>query len=149
MANDIDGYGFAAEGRTVGRLTADLRELDRYGIERFARGWDKVVGESGLDEFSAAEQTAAEILEHESRVGEWHEVRDILDELTAGEGALTSWRAEPTEVGRKAERAALAAALGLVAGADSGHPEVEILLRPAAEALPWLLLEDLPQPDLG
>ncbi|HVB14853.1 MAG TPA: hypothetical protein VNH38_08875 [Candidatus Dormibacteraeota bacterium] len=142
MANDIDGYGFAAQGRNVGRLTADIRELDSVGIERIARGWDRHVGEAQMDEFRAAEQAASEVIESSDLVPRWHEVRESLLSLTEGKSALVSWKAEHGELGAKAERAALAAALGLVAGAESDHPELEILLRPMAEALPWLLIDE-------
>ncbi|MGC2192707.1 MAG: hypothetical protein WA751_10275 [Candidatus Dormiibacterota bacterium] len=142
MANDIDGYGFAAQGRNIGRLTADIRELDSAGVERVARGWDRHVGDSQMDYFRSAEQAASEVLEAAGRVSHWHAVRDSLLGLTEGKSALVSWKAEHGEVGAKAERAALAAALGLLAGADSDHPELIVLLRPMGEALPWLLIDE-------
>ncbi|HVC39015.1 MAG TPA: hypothetical protein VNH20_03430 [Candidatus Dormibacteraeota bacterium] len=148
MANDIDGYGFAAQGRNLGRLTGDIRELDQSGIERIARGWDRHVGEGGLADFLAAEQAASEVLEATGKVAGWHEVREALLQLTVGKTALVSWRAEHGEIGAKAERAALAAALGLVVGAGSDHPELELLLRPMAEALPWLLIDESAEPTL-
>jgi hypothetical protein len=147
MADDIDGYGFAAQGRNLGRLTADIRELDSAGIERVARGWDRHVGDSQMDDFRAAEQAASDVLEASDLVARWHEVRESLLNLTEGKAALASWKAEHGEVGAKAERAALAAALGLVAGADSDHPELMVLLRPMAEALPWLVIDDQEAPD--
>ncbi|HUY08763.1 MAG TPA: hypothetical protein VMW80_04840 [Candidatus Dormibacteraeota bacterium] len=147
MANDIDGYGFAAQGRNIERLTADIRELDSAGVERVARGWDRHVGDSQMDDFRAAEQAAADVLEDADLVARWHEVRDSLLNLTEGKSALVSWKAEHGEVGAKAERAALAAALGLVAGADSNHPELMVLVRPMAEALPWLVLDEEGAPD--
>lgn len=146
MANDIDGYGFAEQGRTIGRLSSDIRELDRAGIERVAQGWDRHVGEAHLDAFRAAEQEASEVLEATDRVAQWHQVRDALLGLTEGISALVSWKAEHGEVGEKAERAALAAALGLLAGADGDHPDLQVLLRPMGEALPWLLLDQEPSP---
>lgn len=142
MANDIDGYGFAAQGRTIARLAADLRELDRAGIERVARGWDAHVGEAHLNEFRSAEQSALDILERDNRVAEWDEVRKSLLSLTEGTAALASWKSEHGETGARAERAALAAALGLLVGAGPGRHELVALLRPMAEALPWLLLGD-------
>jgi hypothetical protein len=142
MANDIDGYGFAAQGRNIGRLSADIRELDSAGVERVARGWDRHVGDSQMDHFRSAEQAASEVLEAAGRGTQWHEVRDSLLGLTEGKSALVSWKAEHGEVGAKAERAALAAALGLLAGADSDHPELVVLLQPMGEALPWLLIDE-------
>ena len=82
------------------------------------------------------------MLESTDRVARWHEVRDSLLSLTEGKSALASWKAEHGEEGAKAERAALAAALGLVAGADSSRPDLVVLLRPMAEALPWLLVDE-------
>lgn len=142
MANDIDGYGFATQGRNIGRLTADMRELDSVGVERVARGWDRHVGADQMDDFTAAEQAASGLLGAAGRIAEWHAVRDSLLGLTEGKSALVSWKAEHGEVGAKAERAALAAALGLLAGADSNHPELIGLLRPMGEALPWLLIDE-------
>ncbi|MGH7643299.1 MAG: hypothetical protein ACRENX_09885 [Candidatus Dormibacteria bacterium] len=140
MANDIDGYGFAAQGRTIARLVADIRELDMTAIERVARGWDRHVGDSQMDQFRAAEQSASEVLEASDRVSQWHEVRTSLLELTEGKAALVSWKAEHGEVGAKAERAVLAAGLGLIADQDGDQPDLVILLRPLAEALPWLVI---------
>ncbi len=142
MADDIDGYGFAAQGRNIARLTADLRELDGAGIERVAQGWDRHVGSAHLAEFVTAEQAASEVLEDSDRVAQWHEVRQSMLGLTEGKSALVSWKAEHGEVGEKAERAAMAAALGLIAGADGDHPELAVLLRPMSEALPWLVLDE-------
>ena len=52
-----------------------------------------------------------------------------------------SWKAEHGEIGHKAERAALAAALGLVAGNLITKEQRATMMRPLAEALPWLLSE--------
>ncbi len=144
MPTDIDGYGFPGGDRTIGRLIGDLREMDRAGIERVARGWDRDVGDAHLDRFRAAEQTAMAELEKSNRVGQWDEVRTLLFSLTEGKGALASWKSEHGEAGAKAERAALAAALGLVAGPVPGHHDLAVLLQPMAEALPWLLVDDPP-----
>ncbi|MGH3422321.1 MAG: hypothetical protein ACRDOD_22325 [Streptosporangiaceae bacterium] len=149
MSDDIDGYGFAAEGRSVGRLTADLRELDRSGIERIAGGFDRLLGAARMDEFRAAEQAASKILAQEARASDWHEVRESLIALTAGPDALVSWRSESGETGRNAQRAVLMAALALIAGVDADHPELEILLRPAGAALPWLLADGPAEPQTG
>jgi hypothetical protein len=142
MANDIDGYGFAEQGRNIARLSSDIRELDRAGIERVAQGWDRHVGEAELDQFRAAEQAASEALEGAGQVEAWQQVRDSLLGLTEGKSALASWKSEHGEVGEKAERAALAAALGLLAGADRDRLDLQVLLRPMGEALPWLLLDE-------
>jgi hypothetical protein len=67
--------------------------------------------------------------------------------LTESGGALISWKAEHGEVGHKAENAAFAAALGLVASGLISDEQAAILMRPMAEALPWLLPnESQPEP---
>jgi hypothetical protein len=148
MPTDIDGYGFPDGDRTIGRLISDLREMDRAGIERVARGWDRHVGDAHLDRFRGAEQTAMAELEKSNRVGQWDEVRKSLFTLTEGKSALATWKSEHGEAGAKAERAALAAALGLVTGPVPGHRDLAVLLQPMAEALPWLLV-DSPPSDVG
>jgi hypothetical protein len=142
MPTDIDGYGFPEGDRTIGRLIGDLRGMDRAGIERVARGWDRDVGDAHLDRFRAAEQTAMAELEKSHRVEQWDQVRTSLFGLTEGKGALASWKSEHGEAGAKAERAALAAALGLVTGPVPGNHDLAVLLQPMAEALPWLLVDD-------
>jgi len=59
--------------------------------------------------------------------------------MTESGSALVSWRAEHGEMGHKAENAAFAAALGLLADGLISKEQQEALLRPLAEALPWLL----------
>jgi len=55
-----------------------------------------------------------------------------------------SWKAEHGDIGHKAEQAAFAAALGLVASNLIGKEQAAALMRPMAEALPWLLPEQTP-----
>jgi hypothetical protein len=55
-----------------------------------------------------------------------------------------SWKAEEGDTGHKAEQAAFAAALGLVASNLVNKEQSAILMRPMAEALPWLLPEQTP-----
>lgn len=142
MPFDSEGYGFPAQDRTIGRLAGDIRELGREGVERVAQGWDRHVGEVHLEEFRAAEQAAQAALERQQRTEEWDQVQSMLFGLTEGRSALASWKAEHGNVGGKAERAALAAALGLLAGPELGRHHLNVLLQPMAEALPWLLLDD-------
>jgi hypothetical protein len=56
-----------------------------------------------------------------------------------------SWKAEHGELGHKAERAALGAALALLARDQLDHPHFVTLVRPMAEGLPWLLPESAPK----
>jgi hypothetical protein len=141
MSIDADGYGFPGESRTLGRLKEDLRILSPAGIERAAGGWERHVGEARLDAFHQAERRALHALEQGRRGAAWDEIRQTTFGLTEGGSALISWKAEHGDTGHKAERAALGAALALVA-ADLISPEdYATLARPMAEALPWLLPE--------
>ena len=66
--------------------------------------------------------------------------------MTEGRTALVSWQFEHGEVGHKAERAAFGAALGLFAQDRLSREDYVTLVRPMAEALPWLLPRIPPQP---
>jgi len=72
----------------------------------------------------------------------WDEVRRNLFGLTESGNSLVSWKAEHGEIGHKAEDAAFMAALGLVAGNLISQEQQATLVRPLAEALPWLLPEE-------
>ena len=67
-----------------------------------------------------------------------HPLRNQILGLTERGQPLVAWRAEHGPVGHKAEEALLAAALAITAG-DALGPQRATLLRPMAEALPWLL----------
>jgi len=139
MTIDIEGYGFPAEDRTVARLLQDCRTLSPAGIERAARGWDRHVGEEGLKRFREAEKAALHVIEQAEVWPAWDEARRTLFGLTESDKGLIAWRAEHGDVGHKAERGAQAAALALIAGKRLDQEHLETLLRPLAEALPWLL----------
>src|SRR6195256_2144339 len=142
MGVDAEGYGFPEHQRTLARLMEDIRVLSPAGVERVARGWDEHVGTKGLQAFHDAEKAATHAIEQADRGAAWDLVRSSLFGLTESGGALVSWKAEHGEIGHKAERAAFAAALGLVAGNLVTKEQQAILLRPMAEALPWLLPEE-------
>ncbi|TMD91252.1 MAG: hypothetical protein E6I73_05180 [Chloroflexi bacterium] len=141
MGVDAEGYGFPAHKRTIARLMEDVRILSPAGVERVAQGWDEHVGESRLGAFREAEKAALHAIEQADRGGAWDEVRRTLFGLTESGAALISWRAEHGDMGHKAENAAFAAALGLLADGQISKQQQETLLRPMAEALPWLLQE--------
>jgi hypothetical protein len=141
MSIDADGYGFPGESRTLGRLKEDLRILSPAGIERAAGGWDQHVGASRLDAFHEAERRALHAVEQGGRGAAWDEIRRTMFGLTEGQGALVSWKVEHGDIGHKAERAALGAALGLVGGDLISAEDYATLVRPMGEALPWLLPE--------
>jgi len=106
-----------------------------------AKGWDEHVGAKGLQAFHDAEKAATHAIEQANRGPAWDLVRSSLFGLTESGDALVSWKAEHGEIGHKAERAALAAALGLVAGNLITKEQRATLMRSLAEALPWLLSE--------
>jgi hypothetical protein len=83
-------------------------------------------------------------IEQADRGPAWDEVRRNLFGLTESGGALISWKAEHGEIGHKAEDAAFAAALGLVASKLISKQQTATLMRPLAEALPWLLPDEPP-----
>ncbi len=138
MSVDAEGYGYPEHQRTIARLMEDVRVLSPSGVERVATGWDEHVGDKGLPAFREAEKAALHAIEKADRGPAWDEVRRTLFGLTESGQALISWRAEHGELGHKAESAAFAAALGLLADGISKEQQAT-LLRPMAEALPWLL----------
>lgn len=144
MSVDAEGYGFPEHQPTLARLMEDVRVLSPAGVERVARGWDEHVGTKGLQAFLDAEKAALHAIEQADRGSAWDTVRSSLFGLTESGDALVSWKAEHGEIGHKAERAAFAAALGLVASNLIKKDQAAILLRSMAEALPWLLPEQTP-----
>ena len=143
---DAEGYGFPEHDRTLARLMADVRVMGPAGVERAAGGWDRHVGTKHHDEFRAAERAATHKLEQNDRGGTWDAFRSSLFGLTESGEALVSWKAEHGDTGHKAEEAAFAAALALVASDLIGKHQFATLVRPLAEALPWLLPEEAVQP---
>src|SRR5207245_10313132 len=138
---DQEGCGCPQHQRTIARVMEDVRILSPAGVERVAQGWDTHVGEHGLPEFRQAEKAALQAIEAADRGPAWDEVRRTLFGMTESGSALISWRAEHGEMGHKAENAAFAAALGLLADGLLPKQQQQTLLRPMAEALPWLLQE--------
>src|SRR3989440_4173585 len=139
---DAEGYGFPEHQRTLARLMDDIRILSPAGVERAAQGWDRYARLQGLQVIHDAEKAALHGIEKADRGPAWDEVRRNLFGLTESGGALVSWKAEHGEIGHKAEDAAFMAALGLVAGNSIGKEQANTLVRPLAEALPWLLPEE-------
>ncbi len=122
----------------------DIRILSPAGVERAAQGWDRHARLQGLQAIHDAEKAAVHAIEKADRGGAWDEVRRNLFGLTESGGALVSWKAEHGEIGHKAEDAAFMAALGLVASNLINKEQQATLLRPLAEALPWLLPDEQP-----
>jgi hypothetical protein len=138
---DAEGYGFPDQQRTLSRLIDDIRVLGPAGVERAAQGWDRHarLHHAGVRE---AEKAALHAIENGDRGPAWDEVRRSVFGMTESGQALVSWKAEHGDTGHKAEQAAFMAALALVAGNLIGDEHVNTLLRPMAEALPWLLPEE-------
>jgi len=135
---DSDGYGYTSDDRTTARLLDDLRTFSPSGIERAAQGWERHA-RTNIDHFRSAEAAAIAAIEQAHLTSEWEALqRQILD-LTEGRTSLVSWKVEHGETGHHAEAAALGAALALHAAGHLDHARVETLVRPMAEALPWLL----------
>lgn len=141
MSFDAEGYGFPEHQRTLSRLIDDIRVLSPAGVERAAQGWDRHARLHEA-EMHAAEKAAVHAIESSDRGPAWDEVRRNLFGLTESGQALVSWKAEHGDVGHKGEQAAFMAALGLVAGNLIKKAEFNALVRPLAEALPWLLPEE-------
>ena len=76
----------------------------------------------------------------------WDDFRRSIFDMTEGRRALVSWQYEHGDVGHKAERAAYGAALGIFSRDRVTHDQYVTLVRPMAEALPWLLPEAPPEP---
>jgi len=139
---DAEGYGFPEHDRTLSRLIDDIRVMGPSGVERAAQGWDMHGGGASLPAFHAAEKAATHAIEQNDRGPIWDTFRSSLFGMTESGQALVSWKAEHGDIGHKAEDAAFAAALALV-GADLISPQqFATLVRPIAEALPWLLPDE-------
>jgi hypothetical protein len=127
------------------RLVSDLRVLSPLGIERAAWGWDRHE-QAGLATYHAAERAALQCIEAAGLGPAWDDFRRYLFHMTEGRRALLAWKIEHGDTGHKAERAAFGAALGLFTQGRLKHQQYEALVRPMAEALPWLLPEVPPEP---
>ena len=128
----------------VKRLESDLRTFSPAGIERVAWGWRQHQGHT--EAFHAAERAALHAIEQADRGPVWDDLRRTLHSLMEGRGALLSWKEEHGHESHTAERAVYAAALALLAGDRLPHDQYVTLVRPLAEALPWLLPETPPTP---
>jgi len=145
MAADAEGYGFKQGEEGLDRLFNDARVLSPAGIERAAWGWDRHEDQAALQGFHDAEREALRALEQADRINTWDAARKRALDLTEARSSLISWKAEHGELGHKAERALLGAALGILARDRLSHAQYVTLVRPMAEALPWLLPEAAPE----
>src|ERR1700730_8484565 len=146
MALDAEGYGYTRTEEGLDRLINDARVLSPAGIERAAWGWDRHEDPAAMQRFREAERAALHILEQTDRGPAWEEARRKILDLTEGRTSLVSWKSEHGDIGHKAERALLGAALGIMTRDKLNHAQYVTLVRPMAEALPWLLPEAPPEP---
>ncbi|TMD40558.1 MAG: hypothetical protein E6I88_09410 [Chloroflexi bacterium] len=116
MAADAEGYGFKQGEEGLDRLFNDARVLSPAGIERAAWGWDRHEDQAALQGFHDAEREALRALEQADRINTWDAARKRALDLTEARSSLISWKAEHGELGHKAERALLGAALGILCG---------------------------------
>jgi hypothetical protein len=135
---DSDGYGYTSDDRGTARLLDDLRTVSPSAIERVAHGWE-LYGLPHHDHYRAAEAAALEAIEAAHRTTDWETLQAQILDLTEGRTSLVSWKIEHGEKGHHAEAAALGAALALHAAGHLDRAHFETLIRPMAEALPWLL----------
>ena len=146
MALDSEGYGYGSHEKGLERLLTDARVLSPAGIERASWGWDRHEDPAAMQHFRDAERVALRILEQTDRGPLWEDTRKRILDLTEGRTSLVSWKAEHGDIGHKAERALLGAALAILTRDRLSHEQDVTLVRPMAEALPWLLPEAPPQP---
>lgn len=142
---DSDGYGYRATERGVDRLIADLRTLSPAGIERAAWGWDRHEDPAAMQRFREAEKVALHALEKADQGQRWEQARRSILDLTEGRASAVSWKVEHGDKGHKAEHAALGAAMALLVQDGIDHQHFATLVRPMAEAIPWLLPEAPPE----
>ena len=146
MSIDAEGYGYRPDEEGLERLLRDARVLSPAGIERAAWGWDRHEDPAAMQRFRDAERVALRILEQSDRGPAWEEARRQILDLTEGRTSLVSWKAEHGDIGHKAERALLGAALALLTRDKLDKAHHVTLARPMAEALPWLLPDAPPEP---
>jgi hypothetical protein len=137
MALDAEGYGYGSHEEGLERLLTDARVLSPAGIERAAWGWDRHEDPDAMQRFRDAERAALRILEQANRDQAWDDAKKRILDLTEARTSLVSW---------KAEHALLGAALAILARDRLSHEQYATLVRPMAEALPWLLPEAPPEP---
>jgi hypothetical protein len=145
MTPDAEGYGYRQGEEGIDRLLNDARVLSPAGIERAAWGWDRHEDPAAMQRFHDAERAALHALEQGDRTSAWNTARKRILDLTEGRSSLVSWKAEHGDLGHKAERALLGGTLGLLTRDRIGHDQYVTLVRPMAEALPWLLPEAAPE----
>ncbi|MBO0704034.1 MAG: hypothetical protein J2P39_01820 [Candidatus Dormibacteraeota bacterium] len=126
----------------VERLLSDARVLGPSGIERIAWARRHLILPAGQAE--AAEVEARGVVSAAGLERAWEAAESDLRGMVEGHYAQQSWQAEDPVVDRTAEDAALNAILALVVKEELGRDEYRALVKPMADALPWLLPEETP-----
>ena len=134
----------APGSEAIKRLESDLRTFSPAGIERVAWGWR--LHEVEPARLHEAEKAALHLIERSDGGERWDALRLTLRDLMEGSNSLLSWKEEHGHEGHTAERAVYAAAMALMTGDELPHTQYVALVRPLAEALPWLLPEAPPRP---
>ena len=127
MGVDAEGYGYRAGDEGIDRLLRDARTLSPAGIERAAWGWDRHEDPALMQRFHDAERAALRALEQADRSSTWDDARKRILDLTEGRSSLVSWKAEHGDIGHKAERAMLGAALALLTRDKLSHEQYATL----------------------
>jgi hypothetical protein len=137
---------FGPNGAFIRDLIDDCRVLGPSGIERIAWGRKRYVGSSQeqAHEFDEAARAAREVAQESGRGAAAAAAEAAVREITEGSTSPVAWRSEHGAAGEPAEDAALHAALALVVRDKLDPRQYHDLVKPMAEALPWLLPEEPP-----
>jgi hypothetical protein len=142
MTGDALEAQYGPNSTQVERLLSDARVLGPSGIERIAWARRHLFLPAGQAE--AAEGEAHRAVSAAGLERAWEAAEADLRGMVEGHHAQQSWQAEDPAVDRTAEDAALNAILALVVKDELGHDEYRTLVKPMADALPWLLPEETP-----
>jgi hypothetical protein len=142
MTEGALGPQYGPNSTQVERLLSDARVLGPSGIERIA--WARRHRLLSAGQAEAAENEARRALGSAGLQAAWEAAEADLRGMVEGHYAQQSWQAEDPVVDRTAEDAALNAILALVVRDQLGHEEYRTLVKPMAEALPWLLPDETP-----
>src|SRR5256714_15124873 len=135
MALDAEGYGYGSHEEGSERLRTAAGVLSPASIERAAWGWDRHEDPAAMQRFRDAERAALRMLEQTNRAQPWDDAKKRILDLTEGRTSLVSWKVEHGDVGHKAERALLGAALGILTRDRLGHEHYVTPVRPMSRAL--------------
>lgn len=139
----VDSLRYGPNSAEVQRLLDDARVLGPSGIERISWAWGRYATHE-LGALDDADEAAMEVVRQEGLEEARNAAERDIRAMTEGHHAQEAWRAEPPNVDRTAEDAALHAALALVAGPKLDGRHYRALVKTMSEALPWLLPSERP-----